>query len=56
MSEGKNKKKRYIRENSKDEVKSMSMTSWSFFYHKPYQNDWKQAKYKARLKKVRERI
>lgn len=51
ISEGKNTHKRYIRASSKDEIKSMSTTSWTFYYHKPYQMDWKEAKYKARGKK-----
>lgn len=51
ISEGKNKNKRYIRASSKDEVKSMSITSWTFYYHKPYQMDWKEARYKAKGKK-----
>ena len=44
-------KKRHIRAVTKDEEKSFSTTSWTFFYHKPYQNDWKEASYKARGKK-----
>lgn len=51
ISEGKKQGKRYIREVSKDEEKSMSTTSWTFYYHKPYQDDWKEARYKARGKK-----
>lgn len=51
ISEGKNPNKRYIRVATKDEIKTMSTTSWTFFYHKPYQNDWKQAKWKAAGKK-----
>ena len=44
-------KKRHIRAVTKDEEKSFSTTSWTFFYHKPYQTDWKEAKYQARGKK-----
>ena len=35
----------------KENIKNMSVSSWTFFYHKPYECDWKEAKHKAAGKK-----
>lgn len=37
----------------KAEEKSMSISSWTFFYHEPYKTDWGKAQDKARDRKWR---
>lgn len=36
---------------NKWEERSQSVSSWTFFYHKPYTNDWAEARKKARERK-----
>ena len=36
-----------------DEALRQGLSSWRFFYHKPYANDWKEARIKALDKKWR---
>jgi hypothetical protein len=36
---------------NKAEEKSMSVSSWTFFFHEPYKCDWKEARSKALGKK-----
>lgn len=38
---------------NKWEEKSQSISSWTFFYHKPYANDWAEARKKARERKFK---
>ena len=38
---------------SKEAMKNTSVHSWSFFYHKPYQNDWQEAHQEAVERKLR---
>ena len=51
--------KRGIRRNfipwdeTKEAQKNTTIHSWSFFYHKPYQNDWQQAHQEAVERKLR---
>lgn len=48
------KDKTYIPwDESKEALKNTSIHSWSFFYHKPYQNDWQEAHQEAVERKLR---
>lgn len=48
------KNKAYIPwDETKEALKNTSVHSWSFFYHKPYQNDWQEAHQEAVERKLR---
>lgn len=36
----------------KGEIKSQSVSSWTHFYHEPYMCDWREARRKAKERKV----
>ena len=38
---------------TKEAQKNTTIHSWSFFYHKPYQNDWNEAHQEAVERKLR---
>lgn len=43
----------YVTAENKDAQKSVSVWSWTHFYHKPYANDWNEAYNKACERKRR---